>query len=142
MQMDKIDMNVEQSVSMHSRALERPCKRQIVTDLKSRNVSHILEYFYLCQLQQWNKGNRYSLSFCMSSKLWAKSLHKIEFYSELKSLIKYWYVLVSIFLPLVNKVNKIFDFDSYYSLCDYFVIRFMMSSNIWLKMMEKSCVNN
>ena len=108
MQMDKIDMNVQQSVSMHSRALERPCKRQIVTDLKSRNVSHILEYFYLCQLQQWSKGNRYSLSFCMSSKLWAKSLYKIEFYSELKSLIKYWYVLVSIFLPLVNKVNKIY----------------------------------
>ena len=41
MQMDKNDMKVEQSVSMHSHALERPCKRQIVTDPKSCNPSHM-----------------------------------------------------------------------------------------------------
>ena len=39
--MDKNDMKVEQSVSMHSYALERPCKRQIVTDPKSCNPSDI-----------------------------------------------------------------------------------------------------
>ena len=36
-------MKVEKSVSMHSHAFERPCKRQIVTDPKSRNASHIAE---------------------------------------------------------------------------------------------------
>ena len=41
MQTDKNNMKVEQSVSMHLRALERPCKRQIVADPKSRNVSQI-----------------------------------------------------------------------------------------------------
>ena len=44
MQTDKNDMKVEQSVSMHSHALERPCKRQIVTDPKSRNASQISKY--------------------------------------------------------------------------------------------------
>ena len=34
-------MKVEKSVSMHLRAFERPCKRQVVTDPKSRNASHI-----------------------------------------------------------------------------------------------------
>ena len=43
MQTDKNDMKVEKSVSMHSHAFERPCKRQIVTDTKSRNASHMLE---------------------------------------------------------------------------------------------------
>ena len=43
MQTDKNDMKVEKSVSMHSHAFERPCKRQIVTDPKSRNASHIAE---------------------------------------------------------------------------------------------------
>ena len=42
MQTDKNDMNVEKSVSMHSHAFEQPCKRQIVTDIKSRNTSQIL----------------------------------------------------------------------------------------------------
>ena len=42
MQTDKNDMKVEKSVSMHWHAFERPCKRQIVTDTKSRNASHIL----------------------------------------------------------------------------------------------------
>ena len=41
MQTDKNDTKVQQSVSMHSHALERPCKRQIVTDPKSRNASHM-----------------------------------------------------------------------------------------------------
>ena len=41
MQTDKNDMKVEQSVSIHSHALERPCKYQIVTDPKSCNASHI-----------------------------------------------------------------------------------------------------
>ena len=36
-------MKVEQSVSMHSHALERPCKRQAVTDPKSHNASHIIK---------------------------------------------------------------------------------------------------
>ena len=35
MQTDKNHMKLEQSVSMHSHALERPCKRQIVTDPKT-----------------------------------------------------------------------------------------------------------
>ena len=38
MQTDKNDMKIEKSVSMHSHAFERPCKRQIVTDTKSRNA--------------------------------------------------------------------------------------------------------
>ena len=42
MQTDKNDMNGEKSVSMHSHAFEQPCKRQIVTDIKSRNTSQIL----------------------------------------------------------------------------------------------------
>ena len=42
MQTDKNDMNVEKSVSMHSHAFEQSCKRQIVTDIKSRNTSQIL----------------------------------------------------------------------------------------------------
>ena len=41
MQMDKNNMKVEQTVSMHSHGLKRLCKRQIVTDPKSRNASHI-----------------------------------------------------------------------------------------------------
>ena len=41
MQTDKNGMKVQQNVSMHSHALERPCKRQIVTDPKSRNASQI-----------------------------------------------------------------------------------------------------
>ena len=39
-------MKVEKSVSMHWHAFERPCKRQILTDTKSRNTSHIF-YYYL-----------------------------------------------------------------------------------------------
>ena len=34
-------MKAEKSVSMHSHAFKRPCKRHIVTDTKSRNASHI-----------------------------------------------------------------------------------------------------
>ena len=45
MQTDKNDMKVEQSVSMHSHALKRPCKRRILTDPKSRNASYIYIYF-------------------------------------------------------------------------------------------------
>ena len=41
MQTDKNDMKVEKSVSLHSHTFERSCKRQIVTDPKSRNASHI-----------------------------------------------------------------------------------------------------
>ena len=40
MQTDKNHMKVEKSISMHSHAFERLCKRQIVTDTKSRNASH------------------------------------------------------------------------------------------------------
>ena len=36
MQTDKNNMKVGQSLSMHLHALERPCKRQTVTDPKSR----------------------------------------------------------------------------------------------------------
>ena len=39
MQTDKNGMKVKKCVSMHLHAFERPCKRQIVTDLKSRNAS-------------------------------------------------------------------------------------------------------
>ena len=35
------DTDVEKSVSMHLHTLERPYKRQIVTDTKLRNASHI-----------------------------------------------------------------------------------------------------
>ena len=45
MQTDKNDTEVEQSFSKHSHALERPCKRQIVTDPQSRNASHIIAIF-------------------------------------------------------------------------------------------------
>ena len=38
MQTDKKDMKVEKSVSMHSHALERPCKCKIVTDTKLHNL--------------------------------------------------------------------------------------------------------
>ena len=41
MQMDKNDKKLEQSVSMYLHVLERPCKRQIVTDQKSRNASQL-----------------------------------------------------------------------------------------------------
>ena len=41
MQTDKSDMKIEQSVSIYSHALERPCKHQIVTDPKLRSASHI-----------------------------------------------------------------------------------------------------
>ena len=41
MQTDKNDMKVEKSVRLHSLAFDRPWKRQIVTDPKSRNASHI-----------------------------------------------------------------------------------------------------
>ena len=41
MQMDRNEMKVDKSVSMHSHTLELPCKRQIVTDTKSSNASHI-----------------------------------------------------------------------------------------------------
>ena len=41
MQTDKNDMKVEKNVSMHSHAFERLCKRQIVTDTKSCNASHM-----------------------------------------------------------------------------------------------------
>ena len=40
-------MKVEQSVSMHSHALEQPCKRQIVTDAKSRNASQLTKTSFL-----------------------------------------------------------------------------------------------
>ena len=50
MQKGRNDRKVEKSVSMHSYALERPCKRQIVTDAKSCNASHIfgthMYFFY------------------------------------------------------------------------------------------------
>ena len=39
MQTDKNDMKVEKTVGMHLHAFQRPCKRQIVTDPKSRNAS-------------------------------------------------------------------------------------------------------
>ena len=42
MKTDENDMKVEQSVNMHSHALKQPCKRQIVTDPKSHNASHII----------------------------------------------------------------------------------------------------
>ena len=42
MQTDKNDMKVEQKISMHLHALERPSKHQIVTDPKSRNASHMI----------------------------------------------------------------------------------------------------
>ena len=42
MKTNKNDMKVEQSVSVHSHALEGPCKRQIVTDPKLCNASHML----------------------------------------------------------------------------------------------------
>ena len=48
MQTDKNDMKVEQSVSMHSLALKRPCKCQIVTDPKLRNASQI--YFEIIEI--------------------------------------------------------------------------------------------
>ena len=41
MQTDKDDMKLEQSVSMRLYALERPCKRQILTDPKSHNASRM-----------------------------------------------------------------------------------------------------
>ena len=41
MQTDKNDKKLEQSVSMYLHVLERPCKRQIVTDQKSRNASQL-----------------------------------------------------------------------------------------------------
>ena len=43
MQTDKKDMKVQKSVSMHSHAFERPCKRQLVTDTKLRNASHMFK---------------------------------------------------------------------------------------------------
>ena len=46
MQMDKNDMKVEKSVSMHSHAFERPCKRQIETDPKSRSALHLIIYSF------------------------------------------------------------------------------------------------
>ena len=48
MQTDKNDMKVEQSVSMYSHALKRPCKCQIVTDPKSHNTSQI--YFEIIEI--------------------------------------------------------------------------------------------
>ena len=47
MLMDRNDMKVEKSVSMHSHTLELPCKHQIVTDTKSRNASHVGKYLQL-----------------------------------------------------------------------------------------------
>ena len=47
MQTDENDMKVEKSVSMHSHAFERPCKRQIVTDPKSRNASQLVVFVWL-----------------------------------------------------------------------------------------------
>ena len=44
MQTDKNNMKVEQSVSIHSHALERPWKRQIVTDPKI--AQHITNFNY------------------------------------------------------------------------------------------------
>ena len=41
MQTNKNDMKVDKSISMHWHAFERSCKRQIVTDPKSRNTSQI-----------------------------------------------------------------------------------------------------
>ena len=43
MQTDRNDMKVEKSISMHSLAFERPCKRQIVAD-KLCNASHVCMY--------------------------------------------------------------------------------------------------
>ena len=44
MQMDRRDMKVEKSVSMHLHVFERHSKRQMVTDTKSRNPSKIIIY--------------------------------------------------------------------------------------------------
>ena len=41
MQMDRNDMKVEKSISMHLHVFKHPCKCQIMTDAKSRNESHI-----------------------------------------------------------------------------------------------------
>ena len=41
MQTDRNDIKIEKSVSNHSHTLELPCKREIVTDTKSRNTSNI-----------------------------------------------------------------------------------------------------
>ena len=45
MQTGRNDMKKVKGVSMHSHAFERPYKRQIVSDTKSRNASHV-EYFH------------------------------------------------------------------------------------------------
>ena len=52
MQTDKNDMKVEKSVSMHLHAFERPCKRQTVTDTKSRKASHISTAYFEIIFQQ------------------------------------------------------------------------------------------
>ena len=49
MKTDKNDMKVEKNVSMHSHAFERPYKRQIVTDPKSCNASHISNTLNKCK---------------------------------------------------------------------------------------------
>ena len=53
-------MKVQRSVSMYSHAFERACKRQIVTDPKSGNVSRIYSYENNVPswlLSQWLCGN-------------------------------------------------------------------------------------
>ena len=60
MQMNKNNMKVQRSVSMYSHAFERACKRQIVTDPKSGNVSRIYSYENNVPswlLSQWLCGN-------------------------------------------------------------------------------------
>ena len=60
MQTNKNNMKVQRSVSMYSHAFERACKRQIVTDPKSGNVSRIYSYENNVPswlLSQWLCGN-------------------------------------------------------------------------------------
>ena len=54
MQMDKNDMKIKKSVSMHWRAFKQPCKRQIVTDTKLHNASHIKLFHLFMFLLGWN----------------------------------------------------------------------------------------
>ena len=54
MQMDKNNMKIEKSISMHSHAFERLCKRQIVTDPKLHNALHIV-LFLLINLYDFQK---------------------------------------------------------------------------------------
>ena len=48
MQTDRNNIKVQKTLSMHSHAFERQWKRQIVTDTKSRNASHIPLWWLAC----------------------------------------------------------------------------------------------